>query len=183
MVYIGDTTITDYNDYVDACQSKGFNVDYSKGEDYYYADDVKGWHISLRYEGNNVMSIDIDAPDNDDTSITTTTSSTTTTTEASEKPTKESDNKNISGNFIDPDFKKAMDSYEEFMDEYVDFMKKYNEDPSDLKLLASYADYLNKYADFVEKYEKWEDEDLNNAEMAYYIDVQTRVSKKLLEIS
>ena len=30
--------------------------------------------------------------------------------------------------------------------------------------------------------EKWNDEDLNAAEAAYYAEVQTRVSKKLLEI-
>ena len=31
-------------------------------------------------------------------------------------------------------------------------------------------------------FEEWEDEDLNSDELAYYIDVQARVSKKLLEI-
>lgn len=38
----------------------------SKGDNYYYADNADGWHISLRYEGNNVMSIDIDAPDEEE---------------------------------------------------------------------------------------------------------------------
>lgn len=81
------------------------------------------------------------------------------------------------------DFKTAMDSYENFMNEYVDFMKKYNENPSDLSLLSDYADYMSDYTDFVEDFEKWEDEDLNDAELAYYLDVQTRVTKKLLEIT
>ncbi len=31
--------------------------------------------------------------------------------------------------------------------------------------------------------DKWENEDLNNTELAYYIDVQARVSKKLLEVA
>ncbi len=82
---------------------------------------------------------------------------------------------------IDPDFKAAMDSYEAFMDEYVAFMKKYKENPTDLSLLSDYADYMSKYAEFVEAFEKWENEDLNAAELAYYIEVQARVSKKLLE--
>lgn len=81
------------------------------------------------------------------------------------------------------DFKTAMDSYENFMNGYVDFMKKYNENPSDLSLLSDYADYMSDYTDFVEDFEKWEDEDLNDAELAYYLDVQTRVTKKLLEIT
>ncbi len=82
-----------------------------------------------------------------------------------------------------PDFKAAMDSYESFMNDYVDFMKKYNNNPSDPELLSEYADFMHKYSDFVEDFEKWEDEEMNNAEAAYYIDVQARVNKKLLEIS
>ncbi|MGN1131178.1 MAG: DUF6591 domain-containing protein [Ruminococcus sp.] len=80
------------------------------------------------------------------------------------------------------DFKAAMDSYEEFMDEYVAFMKKYNDNPNDAALLADYADYTSKYSDFVKDFEKWESEDMNTAEAAYYLEVQTRVNKKLLEV-
>ena len=76
-----------------------------------------------------------------------------------------------------------MDSYEAFMDEYVAFMKKYSENPTDMNLLTDYADYMNKYADMMEKFEQWESNDMNDAEFAYYLEVQTRVSKKLLEVS
>ena len=82
---------------------------------------------------------------------------------------------------INPDFKAAMDSYEKFMDEYVAFMKKYKNNPTDLSLLSDYAEYMSDYADFVADFEGWENEDLNAAELAYYVDVQARVSKKLLE--
>ena len=81
------------------------------------------------------------------------------------------------------DFEDAMDSYEAFMDEYVAFMKKYSDNPSDVGLLADYTKYMSKYADMVEKFDKWESEDLNDAELAYYIDVQARVSKKLLDVA
>ncbi len=84
---------------------------------------------------------------------------------------------------IDPEFKAAMDSYENFMNEYVEFMKKYQNNPTDLGLLADYADYMSKYADFVADFSKWENEEMNTAETAYYIDVQARVSKKLLEVA
>ena len=97
--------------------------------------------------------------------------------EATEKPTEPKSDK------IDADFKEAMDDYEEFMDDYVAFMKKYQKNPSDLSLLTDYAKFMGKYADFVEDFEKWEDEDLNAAETAYYIDVQARVTKKLLEVA
>ena len=81
------------------------------------------------------------------------------------------------------EFKDAMDSYEKFMNEYVEFMKKYNSNPSDIGLLAKYPNYLKNYNDMYSKFEEWENEDLNSVEMAYYFDVQSRVSKKLLEVA
>lgn len=76
-----------------------------------------------------------------------------------------------------------MDSYEEFMNEYCDFMEKYSEsDGSDLSMLKYYAEYIKKYSEVSEKFDKWEDNDLNSEELDYYIDVQTRVSKRLLEV-
>lgn len=79
------------------------------------------------------------------------------------------------------DFLSAMNSYEAFMDEYVAFMKKYSENPSDLDLLRDYASYMAKYSDLMQKFENWEDDDLNDAEMTYYLEVQMRVNQKLLE--
>ena len=113
------------------------------------------------------------------------TNATDTTTEPSKPDTTEKDPEkdNTDNGRLDPDFKAAMDSYEKFMDEYVAFMKKYSANPTDTSLLADYADYMTKYADFVEDFEKWEDEEMNATETAYYIEVQSRVSKKLLEIA
>ena len=76
-----------------------------------------------------------------------------------------------------------MDSYENFMNEYVDFMKRYKANPTDMGLILDYADYMTDYAKFISDFSKWENEELNAAETAYYIDVQTRVNKKLLEVA
>lgn len=82
-----------------------------------------------------------------------------------------------------PEFKEAMDSYEAFYDEYCSIVKKYTENPSDIKLLADYTDMLTKAAEMSEKFNAWENNDMNNAELKYYLDVNNRVTKKLLEIS
>ena len=84
---------------------------------------------------------------------------------------------------ISANFKAAMDSYEKFMNKYVDFMKKYKANPSDLSLLAEYAVYMSDYAEYVQDFKNWEDKDLSTAEIAYYVDVQARISKKLLEVA
>lgn len=187
-VNIGETNEADYSEYVTACSDKGFNVDYNKGDTYYYADNNEGYHISLKHEGNNTMSIRIDSPDETDDTTSSDTASDTNDTISETSESKEStDNTDSSEELVDGmrvDFKEAMDSYEDFMDEYVAFMKKYLEsDVTDASLLSDYASYITKYAEFFEKFDKWESEDMNATETAYYIQVQSRVSQKLLDVA
>lgn len=185
-VYVSETSKADYDQYVADCSANGFNIDYDKDDTYYRADNADGYHISLKYEGNNIMAVEIKVSKNSDagTSEPATTEPSTETTAPSESnatETKPNDTDLVDG--MRKDFKDAMDSYEAFMDEYVAFMKKYSDNPSDVGLLADYTKYMSKYADMVEKFDKWESEDLNDAELAYYIDVQARVSKKLLDVA
>lgn len=92
---------------------------------------------------------------------------------------------NNDGNMINgmrADFKKAMDDYEAFIDEYIEFMKKYGEsDGSSLTLLADYLEFLEKYNEMSESMDKWESEDMNDIERAYYLEVLARCNKKMLE--
>lgn len=156
-------------------------VDYNKGDNYYYANNGEGWHISLKYEGNNTMSIDIDAPKNKSAESTAAVTETEKTSEENTEKIKSDNTELVDG--MHKDFKEAMDSYEAFMNEYVEFIKKYQNNPSDAQLIADYAKYMSKYSDLCDKFDKWESEDLNDTERAYYIDVQARVSKKLLEVA
>lgn len=75
-----------------------------------------------------------------------------------------------------------MDSYEAFFDEYVDFMKRYQENPTDMSLLSEMSDMISREADMLKEFEAWENEDLNSAEMAYYLEVHARILKKLSEV-
>lgn len=183
-VYIGNTSKEDFAEYINTCSEAGFNVDYSKGDNYYFANNSEGWNLSLNYEGNNIMSISINAPEEETAAPTTAPEAEPATEKATEKPAeKATEKKESNASGIDPDFKAAMDSYEEFMDEYVAFMKKYNANPNDMTLLTDYLDYLDEYADMVKEFNKWEDEDLNDEEFNYYLEVQTRVTQKLLEVN
>ena len=141
--------------------------------------------IILSFESKYAESTTVASEEGTTTAKATTTEATTTetTTKATTttEPTTEKEDDLVDS--MRPEFKEAMDSYETFMTDYVDFMLKFNEDPSDLSILADYADYMSKYAEFVEDFEEWDDEQMNTAETAYYIDVQARVSKKLLEVS
>ena len=164
LVYIANLNKDAFTAYADACANAGFDVDYSKGDTYYRAQNEEGYRLSLSYEGFNTVSVELSSP----ATGTSSTAATTTTTNNSTD--------------MRSDFKKAMDEYEEFIDEYINFMNRYTASGgADLSLITAYADYVTEYAEMVDAFEKWENEDLSDIEVAYYLDVQTRVSKKLLE--
>lgn len=77
-----------------------------------------------------------------------------------------------------------MDQYESFMNEYCDFMKKYaSSGGTDLTLLTDYVNYMSKYAEVQKSFDDWDGQTMNTAETNYYIEVQTRVSQKLLTVA
>lgn len=96
------------------------------------------------------------------------------------------ENKSDSTGLVDgmrPEFKEAMDSYEAFYDEYCDFLAKYNANPTDTKLIAEYTDMMTKLVDMDEKFENWENNDLNDEELKYYIEVNGRITQKMLDVA
>ncbi len=78
-----------------------------------------------------------------------------------------------------------MDAYETCMDEYVEFMQKYmNTDPTSMvSMMSDYYSILTRYTEFSEKMDAFDESELTNAELAYYIEVTSRVSKKLLTVA
>ena len=80
------------------------------------------------------------------------------------------------------DFKDAMDAYEAFYAEYCEFLAEYKENPTDLTLLAKYGELVMKAQEMEDAFKKWESEDLNDEELKYYLDVQNRVMKLLVDV-
>lgn len=64
-VYIGETSIDDYNEYVSACFEKGFTVDSRKIEKSYDAKNADGYALTVEYIGNNIMLISMKEPEFD----------------------------------------------------------------------------------------------------------------------
>ncbi len=58
-VYVGNISEKKYKAYVNSCINKGFDVDYSKSDTVYDAEDKKGNSLRIEYIGNNVMDISI----------------------------------------------------------------------------------------------------------------------------
>lgn len=58
-IYIGDTSLTDFNMYINECMKAGYNVDYSRYEDSFYANHKEGYRLSLHYKKNQTMYISL----------------------------------------------------------------------------------------------------------------------------
>ncbi len=106
------------------------------------------------------------------------------TPESAPEPTPEQ-TETIPETEIRPEVKEFLDSYEAFMNEYVEFMQKYQDSDagSAASMLMDYYSFFARYAEFEEKIDAFEESDLTNAELAYYIEVTSRVSQKLLSIA
>ncbi len=64
-VYIGDTSIDEYNAYVKACEDKGFNVNLKKEDKSFSAKNSESNKLIVTYEGNKVIYISISQPEFD----------------------------------------------------------------------------------------------------------------------
>lgn len=101
-------------------------------------------------------------------------------------PTTEEAPTETTENLVDglrPEFKAAMDAYEEFYDEYCDLMAQYTKNPTDFSLLAKYGNMLSKMTEVNAAFEKWDDSDMSTAEAAYYLEVNGRVLQKLAKVA
>ncbi len=75
-----------------------------------------------------------------------------------------------------------MADYESFMNKYVDFMKKYKNSSDTTSMLSEYSSLMQDYAKFADSVKDYNQSNLSASDWAYYLEVTTRVTKKLAEI-
>lgn len=247
LVYVADTSEDEYRDYVKACSDAGFTVDYSKGEQYYRAENADGVSLSLEYKGNNSMSVRLQAPSKAELErraqaeaeakaaqeqaeaeakaaqeqaeaeakaaqeqaeaeakaaqeqaeaeakaaqeqAEAEAKAAQEQAEAEAKAAQEQDEAGTaegSAELVDgmrPEVKEALDDYEAFMNEYCDFMEKYSTSDDQGSMLGDYTQFMLKYAEAMESIDKVNESDLNDIELAYYIEVTARIEKRLLQV-
>lgn len=177
-VYVGKLSKDDYQSYVEQCKEKGFTVDYSSSDDYYFANNSEGYRLSVDYDvDRRMMDVSVSTP-----------VETTPTPEATPEPVEtaaeEPSTDDTSSEEVDPDFKATMDSYETTINNYCDFMEKYNNaGPEDTAaMLADYTSYLQQYTKTIDALNSIDENSLSAADLAYYIEVNGRISQRLLEV-
>lgn len=184
-VYIGKTTTADFSDYVKNCMDMGFDVDYYKDDDSFHANDAEGYYLSIDMDSkiDDVMCIKLTAPE-DETEEPTDAPTEKPTEKATEKPAEdktekpekeEKKNQSNSSNHI----RKAMDEYEKMMNEYADFMEKYNNSDDTLSMMDEYTKMLEQYSAAMKEINKIDEDSLSYDDLQYYLEVTTRVTKRL----
>lgn len=62
--YIGNMSLEDFDSYAQQCREAGFDHNYYKYEDVFSGEDEKGNMLSVTYNGNHVVAIDLYAAEN-----------------------------------------------------------------------------------------------------------------------
>ncbi|MDD6489145.1 MAG: hypothetical protein PUG48_04950 [Clostridia bacterium] len=97
-----------------------------------------------------------------------------------EESDKQESSKADSG-LVTQSFKEKMDSYEKFLNEFDDFLDVYLKTNS-LLGYDEYAKYLEQYTETIEKVDEINEDELSDADRAYYLEANDRISKKIREI-
>lgn len=84
---------------------------------------------------------------------------------------------------VTPSFKETMDSYEAFFDEYVSFMNRYMANPTDMSLMMDYLSFMTKYTDYMDAIDSMDEDEMSDADLAYYLEVTARIESKLLQVA
>ena len=173
----------EYRQYIELCKNFGYTIDMKNGTSTF---DAKKEDYKLRlsyFESSKEYIIDLNKikPVEETTKTETVSQPKEETKEEVKEEVKTEPEVTTTSSGLRSDFKNAMDSYESFIDEYISFMNKYSSSGgTDVTLLKDYATYTQKYAKMCKDFEKWNESDLNDEELKYYIEVQNRVNQKLI---
>lgn len=61
--YVAKTSLKDFKDYVNQCKDKGFNIQDGESDKSYSAKNREGYTLSVEYQGNNIIYININEPE------------------------------------------------------------------------------------------------------------------------
>lgn len=62
-VYVGETSIDEFNSYITECEKMGFSIETEKGEKEFCSKNADSFSLNVKYEGNNIIYICVDEPD------------------------------------------------------------------------------------------------------------------------
>lgn len=187
IIIAGVTLLTVFT--LGACSNGSRLSDYVRPEDSSGAILSQSEAYNYERDGADISekeSSDVNAADSEVQSLESAESDSTESTEPESKimeqeSTETENTENNQNGSVDPELKAVLDEYEAFMDEYIAFMGKYENSDNMLDMLSDYAEIMKQYAGYMSTIEKYNPNEMSAADAAYYIEVTSRVSQKLLE--
>ena len=179
VIYVGETSKEEYDEYVSQCIDSGFDVNFSRNGDYFYADNEDGFHLSVNYYGNDIMVVRADQPYDWEEEASEEPSGEVTTSDEPEAEASETQEETEETGEVSEDFKTIMDDYEAFIDDYVAFMKKYENAEDTSGLSEDYKAFMDKFATIMNDLNSIDPSSLSKADYDYYQQVLTRIFIKL----
>lgn len=206
-----DTSDEEYYEYITACKEWGYTIDVEEDSKEYIAYNDEGYYLELSHYDTDEMRVELtsskkleelkkrkesatkaptQAPPtevpvtkDESTAEPSKQESVTENSEIIQNPQKKEDAQ-TDPTFVDPEFKKMMDSYEEFFDEYIEMMNKISKADSMevLELMGAYSEYLQEYTDMMEEITSINQDDLSAADALYYAEVTAHIYQKLAKI-
>ena len=178
-----DATQSSFDTYVKDAKKAGFTVDYEKSSYSYTAKDSEGNEVTVFFredeEDGNTMRITLEVPESDDDSE----SQSSDDQQQDQQDQQDQQSQQSDPAQVSADFKASMDSYEQFFDQYVEFMQKYKDSGDSVSMLADYAKMMQQYSDTMNKLNAVDQNSLNAADEAYYIEVMGRITQKLASVA
>lgn len=171
MVDVGNTSMDEYEAYVDECVKNGFAVDSQRSDRSYEARDAEGYDLSLSYVGNQLMYVQITPPKD-----TVRAAQSEPSAPLSDRPERDAPSANLR-----PEFKAAMDEFEAFYDEFAEVTEEYENNPHDSTITSEYDAFFDHSNEIDEMFINWGEQDLSAEEESYYIEVGERVFEKIFE--
>ena len=183
-INVADTSKEKYSAYIDECMAKGFNVDYSRDDEYFSASNANGDELSITFDKYfDIMEISLHASEKKEKKEQTTTEAMQIETETPQQTETEYvapvDN---SSTGLSTSLKEFLDSYEATMNGYCDFMEAYNNSSDYASMMGDYMNWLSQYSDMLNKFNALDTSSFSDEDWAYYLEVQNRVNNRLISV-
>lgn len=170
-VKIGEMGQQEFSAYATQCRDSGFGIDYNMGDRLFTGENAAGYSLRIKYQGNKIVEVSVSAPSE---SVAEEPAAPETATN-SEMPAVASGS--------DASFRAWVDEYEQFMNGYVDFMVEYANSGNAASMALDYAKWASQYGDMASKASEVDDSQLSAEDAQYFLEAQTRVNQRLLEIA
>lgn len=185
--YVAKTDEDAFNNYINECKNKGFNLESDLSSSGYKSKDQNNNLLDLYWsEYSNEMTITLESKSYQDKAA-----AEKKANEEKKQAEKQNNNNNSQNNksgnssSVSADLKSFLDSYEQFVDKYVAFMKKYKDSGNPLSMLKDYTDLMAQLADFNGKIANWDSKkgSMSAKDLAYYTEVTTRCAQKMASVA